>query len=417
MGQRLVGTGFKKTKPTQAGVKRNLALDDPLDQHYKPIKVEGFNTGLQIKKDTDVRIEGDLKVTGDISLEGGDINFDKVATEQIKLGDNTTIQSETTDLLSIESTGLVVSGVQQAAQTAVGIITQSGQDSKYALYNGATLRWTVGNDADDSNKLKIDSDNLTVGGNTKLTLDSSGNLTVTGNVVSSAGTLGAGGASALNDLSDVTYSSGDLTISSLDKIIADDFVIDSGASIELDSNNGNFVAKKAGTEFSATNSAYAGMILGYTYLHPTDGTVTHEIQNSMTVEDSTHQISFKTPPSEFVEIELSCFINVSSTDTNIDVGLSDNSTYNSIGGQFEYDFAGVYFTDDEVDDDILTVKWVLSASELASIGSSNTFYIGFSTAGATKTANISYGFRSSHGVSHPPFVIKATALPATIYTG
>jgi len=108
---------------------------------------------------------------------------------------------------------------------------------------------------------------------------------------------------------------------------------------------------------------------------------------------------------------------VSSTDTNIDVGLSDNSTYNSIGGQFEYDFAGVYFTDDEVDDDILTVKWVLSASELASIGSSNTFYIGFSTAGATKTANISYGLRSSHGVSHPPFVIKATALPATIYTG
>ena len=77
----------------------------------------------------------------------------------------------------------------------------------------------------------------------------------------------------------------------------------------------------------------------------------------------------------------------------------------------------MYFTDDEVDDDILTVKWVLGASELASIGSSNTFYIGFSTAGTTKTANISYGFRSSHGVSHPPFIIKATALPASIYTG
>ncbi len=226
-----------------------------------------------------------------------------------------------------------------------------------------------------------------------------------------------GGSVALNDLTDVAYSSGDLTISSLDKIIADDFVVDSAASIELDSNSGNFVAKKAGTEFSATNSAYAGMVLGYTYLHPTDGTTTHEIQNSMTVEDSAHQITFKTPPSEFVEIELSCFINVSSTDTNIDVGLSDNSTYNSIGAQFEYDFAGVYFTDDEVDDDILTVKWVLGASELASIGSSNTFYIGFSTAGSTKTANISYGLRSSHGVSHPPFIIKATALPASIYTG
>jgi len=262
------------------------------------------------------------------------------------------------------------------------------------------------------NNVKVEN-NLEVGGN----IDADGNLTVAGDVISSAGTLGAGGASALNDLSDVTYSSGDLTISSLDKIIADDFVVDSGASIELDSHSGNFVAKKAGTEFSSANSAYAGMILGYTYLHPTGGTSSFEIQNSMTVEDSTHQISFKTPPSEYVEIELSCFIDVSSTDTNIDVGLSDSDTYNSIGVQFEYDFGGIYLSDDESDDDVLTIKWVLSASELAAIGSSNTFYVGFSTAGSTKTANIRYGVRSSHGVSYSPFIIKATALPTTIYTG
>jgi hypothetical protein len=159
------------------------------------------------------------------------------------------------------------------------------------------------------------------------------------------------------------------------------------------------------------------MILGYTYLQPTDGTDTFEIQNTMTVEDAVHRITFKTPPSENVEIELSCFINVTSTDTNLDVGLSDNSTYNSIGGQFEYDFAGVYLSDDEADDDIITVKWVLSASELASVGSSNTFYIGFSTAGSTKTAYLSYGYRSSHGVSYPPFIVKATALPSTLDDG
>ena len=195
-----------------------------------------------------------------------------------------------------------------------------------------------------------------------------------------------------------------------------DVVIDSNGDIVLDSNDGNFIAKKAGTEFSAANSAYAGMILGYTYLQPTS-TATFEIQDSMTVEDAVHRITFKTPPSENVEIELSCFINVTSTDTNIDVGLSDNSTYNSIGGQFEYDFAGVYLSDDEADDDILTVKWVLSASELAAVGSSNTFYIGFSTAGSTKTAYLAYGYRSSHGVSYPPFIVKATALPETIDDG
>ena len=166
---------------------------------------------------------------------------------------------------------------------------------------------------------------------------------------------------------------------------------------------------------SDSDSAYSGVV-GYTYIQPTS-TATFEIQDSMTVEDAAHKITFKTPPSENVEVELSCFINVTSTDTNIDVGLSDNSTYNSIGGQFEYDFAGVYLSDDEADDDILTIKWVLSASELASVGSDNTFYVGFSTAGSTKTAYLAYGFRSSHGVSYPPFIMKATALPSTIYDG
>ena len=227
-----------------------------------------------------------------------------------------------------------------------------------------------------------------------------------------------GGASALNDLSDVSYSSGDLTITSLDKIVADDFVVDSGASIELDSHNGNFVAKKAGTEFSAANSAYAGMILGYTCLKG-DGTntSTFEIQNSLTVEDATHKVSFKTPPSENVEIEAIFLVNANSTDTRIAVGLSDSDTYNSVGQIHEYDGNAVWFTDDEIDDSLITVKFVLTSTELASIGSDNTFWIGISTDGATKTAYLTYGLRSSIGIGEHPFVIKATALPATIYDG
>ena len=73
--------------------------------------------------------------------------------------------------------------------------------------------------------------------------------------------------------------------------------------------------------------------------------------------------------------------------------------------------------DDEVDDDMLTVKWVLESSQLAIEGASNTFYVGFSTAGVTKTAYLSYGLRSTHSVSHPPFILKATSLPSSIYTG
>ena len=173
-----------------------------------------------------------------------------------------------------------------------------------------------------------------------------------------------------------------------------------------------------GTEWGATDSAYAGHILGYTRLQ---GDLTSqsvfEIQNSMTVEDSTHQITFKTPPSENVEIEAAFLIDVLSTDTELHAGLSDNSTYNSIGEQFEYDAVGVWFSDDEASDKTCVVKWVLEAGQLESIGSNNTFWIGFSTAGSTKTAYLKYGLRASHGLCDHPFVIKATALPVAIYDG
>ena len=62
------------------------------------------------------------------------------------------------------------------------------------------------------------------------------------------------------------------------------------------------------------------------------------------------------------------------------------------------------------------VKWVLPAAELAAIGSSNTFWIGFGT-GASKIAYLTYGVRASHGICTAPFIIKATALPVTIYDG
>ena len=50
---------------------------------------------------------------------------------------------------------------------------------------------------------------------------------------------GGGGASALNDLSDVTYSSGNLTIASLDTIVAGSLTIDSSGDIALSADGGN----------------------------------------------------------------------------------------------------------------------------------------------------------------------------------
>ena len=214
---------------------------------------------------------------------------------------------------------------------------------------------------------------------------------------------------------------GDLAVNGDDITTDGDMNLDSGGSLTLDAHDGNFIAKKGGTEFSATNSAYAGMILGYTRLQH-DGTnfVSFEIQNSITVEDDTHKITFKTPPSENVEIKATFVVNRASTDTTITVGLSDadaSTGYNSIGQLFEYDNIGLGISDDEVDDEVVTARWVLGASELAAIGSSNTFWIGVGTGGATKTAYLQYGFRATHHLCLHPFVIKASALPTTIYDG
>ena len=59
---------------------------------------------------------------------------------------------------------------------------------------------------------------------------------------------------SLNDLSDVTYSSGDLTITDLDTIISGGLTIDSSADITLDSDGADTVFKDDGTKFATISS-------------------------------------------------------------------------------------------------------------------------------------------------------------------
>ncbi len=86
------------------------------------------------------------------------------------------------------------------------------------------------------------------------TVDVKGNLKVNGVDVST----GSAGATELNELSDVTYSSGDLTISSLDTIVAgSDLTLDVTGDIELNADGGDVTIKDdtdtlasiSGTEF------------------------------------------------------------------------------------------------------------------------------------------------------------------------
>ena len=309
-----------------------------------------------------------------------------------------------------------INNIVTGADTNTGIyqkVTDGGTDLKFVSSANISNYFSIATTADGATTIATVDSNASAG---HLTLQPDGDLKVIPNTGISTFFRGA---NTDDYFSIAVDGSGGAILSTTDAASNEaHLTFDVDGDIRLDSHTGNFIAKAAGTEFSADNSAYAGMILGYTRL---EGDLTNqstfEIQNSMTVEDSTHKITFKTPPSENVEIFASFCVDISSTDTEINVGLSDNATYNSVGQKFEYDNRGVFFSDDEANDIVSSAKWVLQASELADVGSSNTFYIGFSTSGATKTAYLRYGLRASHNITDHPFIIKATALPETIYDG
>ena len=133
-------------------------------------------------------ITGDLSIGGDLTVSGGKITF----------GNAEVFDNESDGILYLKSPVVGVDATSYTDSTASFLIqSDAGYDSKLALYEGATIKWSIGNDGSDdsTHKLHFDYNNTTVAGASKLSLDSSGNmilagdLTVTGNdIVSSSAT-------------------------------------------------------------------------------------------------------------------------------------------------------------------------------------------------------------------------------------
>lgn len=393
-----------------------------LENSYKTVFVDKDPTEIEVKIGK-VRIR-DLEVVdflaGDIEVSSATMN-DCTINDDLTVGDNILLTSDSALIafgadgqdmfLQSDNNGFHIQTQASETNTVNDSITlQTKSSGTTAIGFGGAINMQLQNASGlTSDGVKIGAKYTNASGGSEnvslvISNESSGTLTER-MVLDHSGNLSIDGDIAVNG--DTVTTDGNMHL-------------DSGGSLTLDAHDGNFIASKAGTEFSVANSAYAGMIIGYTYLHPTTTLKSFEIQNSITVEDDVHKITFKTPPSEKVEIEATALINCSSTDTRITVGLSSaNATdgYSVVAGQFEYDSTGIFFTDDEVDDQVLTFKFVLESANLASIGSDNTFWIGFGTANQTKTAYLQYGYRNTHGIGNHPFIIKATALPATIYDG
>ena len=219
-------------------------------------------------------------------------------------------------------------------------------------------------------------------------------------------TVGASGATTLRTF-DSDGTSGNLTLNPDGDII-------------LDSDSGNFISKNNGTEFSAANSSYAGMTLGYTHLTTSSGIETYDLTTSFAVVDADAKVTFVAPPSGNVEIEVNVHRASSSSNKYVYLALSDNATYNQATAQigdgstsYELIYSLGFDLADETDDRYLTAKFVACG---LTAGSSYTYWVAGKTSGTTTRLRWGGNNTTSPNNYYAPFVIKATALPASIHT-
>ena len=251
-----------------------------------------------------------------------------------------------------------------------------------------------------------------------------GNLDVDSNMDAPTITSGSVTVKALIATGFVALGSGlDLTIG-VTGISSTDFILNDAGSITLDSDSGAFIMKKAGTEFSPSNSAYAGMILGYTEMAYGSSSGRYDTTTSYAVindnydhgdgaEDHFLGVTFVVPPSNKVEIEV-YLPYVSGADGTFQLGLATDTSATTLKAKFET----VVWDVDESDLVQVVQKWVIDGSDSAMTG-------GAWSAGESKTIycmtkeNTAGGrlFWGDSFANYGDMTMKATALPATIGDG
>ena len=137
------------------------------------IAVSIGHTTLETTVNDNLNVTGDTVMTGDLTVNGNDINFGSGG----KITDGN-------GYLVLEDSGGAGFHVVIKSQAA-------DQDSKISLFESTTCKWNFGNDGDDSDTFKISTD---VGGaletNTKLKLTSGGALSIGGTFISDGEIIG-----------------------------------------------------------------------------------------------------------------------------------------------------------------------------------------------------------------------------------
>ena len=127
--------------------------------------IKASDGGSTITMDT----SDNVTIAGDLTVSGGKLTF----------GNNEFISNETDDFIQMKSNDDKMLLIIQSSA--------DNQDSGIILYEGATPRWSMQQDASDNSDYSLvwDYNTVTAGGATKMDLDSTGNLGLAGRVTAS----------------------------------------------------------------------------------------------------------------------------------------------------------------------------------------------------------------------------------------
>jgi len=349
----------------------------PVDENLRPLKVGGKSTAIETAQHGNgARVNGDLEVTGDIKgnikdmvLE--DVTVDSLITNSITSPSDLTITPTGGNLYlfsgAAETIDIMPSGGAGGAGASITFKSILNADDYFEIgssTNGATILSTVDDDATEAD----------------LTFN------IDGFIVFNSAT-------------------------------GENIYLDSGGDIDISSNDGNFIMRKGDAEFSATNSAYAGMILGYSMIRNDQGYTGTNITDSVITLNQTSYtliasaggtkagVTFIAPPSGKVEIEFWAMFK--STNDVVQFGLSSShSSYTEVEDLQTYNSNILYF--DESDYHPIAIRWVLEG-----LSGSNTVYVWYKVTSGTAYLYHGESYHHSATYHYPPITTKVTALPAT----
>ena len=210
---------------------------------------------------------------------------------------------------------------------------------------------------------------------------------------------------------------GNLDITTVDgAAAAAHFKVATDGSIILDAGDGKFIYNNHGTEFSPADSAYAGMILGYTSIGYDEGDETNNLSDSSyQIPTDEFKVSFVVPPSENVLIEVQIqHDNGSSGVGDLYAGLSTANKTSGYAQLQAYHEIKINNGGGRGKVDTVNISWTLTAADLPDAGVAEEIWVGFKAEDDAGTPHVQWGGDATG--DYPNFIMKATALPATILT-